>query len=190
MPSAKVQAAGQEEVYKAYYEWLQKEAPSMYEKYTLIDLDGDQIPELVGDYRAVGWKIIICSYDGKKVVSQELGDSLGITNANEIYYIPGKGMVYEMREYWSSWSYYEDYMLENGKIKKVASKEGESFYSKTAGKYVYKDTYKWNKKTVSKKVYDRNYKKLKKTLNIDDSKRKSFYELKYISKSEIMKKLK
>lgn len=178
MPSAKVQAAGKEKAYKAYYEWLQKEAPSLYKKYKLVKLDGDNIPELVGYAKEDGaflYYYIICSYDGKKVNTKTFEEGAFGSFRGGASYIPKKGKIHVSSMSSGTGKGSDDLCT----LKKGKFKETE------LGTFQLNMSYKWKKKKVSEKVY---YKKLDQAF--DSSKAKSFSDLKYISKSKMKKKLK
>lgn len=182
VPSVSVQAASKKKAYKAYYNWLAKEAPKEYKKYTLVKLDGDKVPELIGHYSVEYLDYyIVCSYDGKNVVTQEFQEGVATAGGfrGSLLYIPKKGKILSSSFLAGTGDANDDiYALKKGKFKRVAA--GESGYEFNGDQH-----YTWNNKKVSKKNYN---KKLKKVFN--KSKGKSFTSLKYISKSKMKKKLK
>lgn len=182
IPATDVQAAGSnKKAYKAYVNWLNKKAPSEYKKFALVKLDGDKLPELVGQYKVCGMEYyIICSYDGKKVRTRELAAGVAMVGGfrGNVSYIPKKGKIFETYIYGGSGEGTDNvYQLKKGKFKRAAS--GSSKYNSRG-----KQTFKWGKKKVNNKTY---HNKLNKAFN--RSKEKSFDELKYISKTDMRKKL-
>lgn len=182
VPTTDVQAAGSnKKAYKAYANWLNKKAPSQYKKFTLVKLDGDKVPELVGQYKDRGMEYyIICSYDGKKVRTKELAAGVAMIGGfrGAVSYIPKKGKILETYIYGGTGAGNDTvYQLKKGKFKKAAS--GSSQYNSRG-----KQTFKWGKKKVNGDTYNNN---LNKAFN--HSKEKSFADLKYISKSNMKKKL-
>lgn len=183
IPATDVQAAGSsKKAYKAYVNWLNKKAPSEYKKFTLVKLDGDKVPELVGQCKDGYMEYyIVCSYNGKKVNAREFAAGVAPVGGfrGTVSYIPKKGKILET--YLSGGTGAQEdnvYQLKKGKLKKAAA--GSSAYNSQG-----KQTFKWGKKKVSQANYNKN---LNKAFN--RSKGKSFSKLKYISKAKMKKKLK
>lgn len=186
VPATDVQAASKKKVYKAYYNYLVKKSNSgdlkKFTKYCLVNLDGDRIPELVGYHKDKDLAVdryVICSYNGKKVVTKEFQDGVASSGGYRglLTYIPNKGKI--KHSYISSGSgseYVEVYSLKKGVYKKTVDAGSE---------YRNGRHYRWGNTPVSKSTYDR---KLNKAFNADRSKR--FCDLKYISKTKMKKKLK
>ncbi len=182
IPSNDVEAASKKKVYKAYYSWLIKKAPKSYKEYSLVKLDSDKIPELIGHYQDdYGMHYyIICAYNGKKVVTNGLYAGMAYTSSytGSLYYIPKKGKILQYTSYAAGTQKSDEvYKLKKGKLKVVAN--GTFEYRNN------KSIYRWNDKKVSKSTYN---KKLKKAFN--QSKAKSFGDIQYYSKSKMKKKLK
>ncbi len=182
IPTTDVQAAGsKKKAYKAYVNWLNKKAPSQYKMFALVKLDGDKVPELVGQYINGGMEYyVICSYDGKKVRTKEF--AAGVSGVGgfrgAVSYIPKKGKVLERYIYAGTGAGTDNvYQLKKGKFKMAAS--GSSKYNSQG-----KQSFKWGKKKVSNKTYNN---KLNKAFNC--SKGESFAGLKYMSKSKMKKRL-
>jgi hypothetical protein len=182
VPTVSVQAASKKDAYKAYSNWLAKEAPKQYKKYTLVKLDGDKVPELIGYYSDEGMDYyIVCAYDGKNVVTQEVQEGVASVGGfrGSLLYMPKKGKIWSNSISAGTGAEYDAvYVLKNGKFKSAAS--GSSEYGLNG-----KKQYIWNDKRVSKKNYNKNLKK-----SFNTSKGKTFTSLKYISKSNMKKKLK
>ncbi len=184
LPSMSIQAASKKKVYKAYYNWLVKSAPSAYKKYCLVDLDGDNISELVGFYCNKKYGVInnyiICYYDGKKVVTKTFTDGVASVGGyrGSLTYIPRKGKIMDASLLGGTGSQSNEvYKLKNGTLKRTAIANIEYVNGKAK--------YKWNGKSVSKKTYTS---KLKKAFNTSNP--KAFSDLKYISKAKMKKALK
>ena len=87
-----------EEVLKAYKTYMRKKDTDSYNpiRYSLVYLDGDNIPELMystGNYHAVG--VRICTYQNGKVYPITAGDSEEFGGYGSIAYYPGTGYFEE-----------------------------------------------------------------------------------------------
>ena len=193
MNGKNVQAASSKKAYKAYYNWLVKDVPSKYKAFCLVKLDGDNTMELVGHYkRKEYWDsrikdynisedcYIICSYNGKDVVVEEFGEGKVNRCYSELSYIPNKGKIRKSTfPSGAGVSWDEIVTLKKGKFKETASGT-----INCSGNYSEWD-YIWNNKSVTEKKYKKLLKKA-----FDNSKAKSFSDLKFISKKKMKKKLK
>lgn len=182
LPTTDVQAANNsKKANKAYRTWLTRNAPSKYKKYAVTDMNGDGISELVGRYkRGETTHIIICSYNGKKVVTKQFQEAVTTSGGYRasLQYIPGKGTIRYSTGYAGSGEFQDKiYQLKKGKLKKVAS--GTIKYS------VHGANCKWRGKKVSESTYNNNLNKL-----FNSSSAKSLNKLKYISKAKLKNKLK
>lgn len=178
-----VKIARQKKAYTAYYNYMKKSELSDYTEFQLIKLDGDSTPELIGHYRDEYYmdNYVICSYDGKKVVTEFLFDGISTTSyyRGVLYYLPKKGKIWDTSQYAGGTSQYDDiYTLKGGKLKRTA--HGEKEYSEKASKFKCK----WNNKSMSESTYE---KKLNKAF--DTSKAKAFRDMKFISKAKMKAKL-
>ncbi len=195
-PSSNVEAASRtkKKAYKAYYKWMKSDEMKIsdyreekFNKFKLVDLDNDKIPELIALYEdRVGTDVntyAICTFDGKKVNSIKVCS--GVAGAGgfrgSVSYIPKKGKIaaYSMSSGTGS-SYDTYYKIKKGKIVITHTLTMErTFYPQQT------ETYKVNKKVVSKSKFEKTEKKIyasKKSVNFD--------KLKFISKKKMLKKLK
>ena len=195
-PASNVEAASRtkKKAYKAYYKWIKSDeakaddyANHRFNKFKLLDLDNDKIPELIALYEDRNNTDInnyaICTYDGKKVNSLKVSE--GVAGAGGfrgvVTYIPKKGKIAACTSWAPSGSSYDTYYkIKKGKIIKTNELSmTREFYPKAT------ETYKINSKTVSKSKYNKTEKK------IYASKKAAYFEkLKYISKKKMLKKLK
>lgn len=182
VPVTDTQAAdNSKKAYKAYRTWLTKKAPAKYKKYALTDLNGDGTSELVGRYKkGETIFIIICSFNGKKVVTKQFQD--GVTTSGgyraSLQYIPKTGKIlYSTMDVSSGKEKNAIYQLKKGQLKRSAY--GTAKYSRRGV------SCKWGKKKVSENTYNA---KLEKAF--DFSKAKQLVDLKYISREKVKKKLK
>ncbi|MBR6223257.1 MAG: hypothetical protein IKQ71_07450 [Lachnospiraceae bacterium] len=193
VPSANTYAAKRTKkaALKAYYAYLKSGKPQTYRdkkynKFTLMDLDNDKIPELVAQYKDregtfVDYYVIL-AYDGSTV--QTLDVSEGVAGAGgfrgNLSYMPKKGLIYNLT--WSSGTgsqYNTLYSLKNGKfttkVKMVNERDMKT----------YKLNYTWNGKKTTEKKQNAKFNKLYNT-----KKAKTFDKLKYISRKKMLSKLK
>ncbi len=181
VPVLDVQAAGNnKKACKAYRSWLNKKAPSKYKEFALVKLDKDSVPELVGHYQKNGMDhYVICGYDGRKVVTKRLSDGVApVGGYRGVWmYMPKKGKLLHEYIYGGTGSECDEvYHFKKGKLKLVTT--GSKEYQ--CGKKICA----WGGKKTGKGNYER---KLKKAFNT--SKGKVFYDLKYISRTKMKKKL-
>ena len=196
MPQLSAEAAGtrtKKAAYKAYYDWIKSSESKIsdynthrYNKYKLIDLDNDKIPELIGLYQDRNQTFIdnyvICAFDGEKVNSVKVTSGVAGVGGfrGGASYVPKKGKVFET--VWhsiGSYEYHTVYKIKNGQIKKQYDINFNLDYKTN------KKVYKCNDKKISKSKYDSLVKK-----KCTSSKAKGFGNLKYISKKKMLKKLK
>ena len=204
MPQGSAEAAGKiskKAAYKAYYKWMKSDDAKIerwyggykkvyYKKYTLLDINGDKVPELIALYedRDGTWinSYKICQFDGTKV--NVLETQSGVAGAGgyrgDTTVTPKKGRLYIFSISSGTGSTYEEYykVTKKGFQKKYDLDFTRSYMN---GETL---TYKINDKTVSKKKFNSLHKKLERTYN--SKKSKSLEDLKYISRKKMLKKLK
>ena len=185
-------ASETDEAYKAAYYALIKELHKAdeftggFDRYALIYLDDDDVPELLAvdtpsdEYDNNGTYVyeLFTYYDGKAV---KLGNyASGVASAGgyrgNTMYIKKSGKIYET--YISSGS-------GNGGDIVAQLKDGEMVELGQGTFNIESDTSIWNGKTVSNKKYTKSFNKLFKT-----KKAKSFEDVKTITYSKMRKKLK
>ena len=196
MPQGSAEAAGtrtKKAAYKAYYDWIKSSESKVsdynthrYNKYKLIDLDNDKIPELVGLYQDRNQtyidNYIICSFDGVKVNTVKL--TAGVAGVGGFRggasYVPKKGKVFQTTFHSvGSYEYHHVYKIKKGEIKETYDVNYNMDFRSN------KRIYKCNGKKISKSKFNSLVKK-----KCSSSKSKDFGKLKYISKKKMLKKLK
>lgn len=191
--STKVNAAtsDQKDAYKAYYSLIKDlhkstEWSGGYNKYKLIYVDNDDVPELLAvdtpadvyDNNGTYQYVVYTYYNGKAKKLSEF--SSGVASAGgyrgDTYYIKKSGKIYETSISAGSGEGTDIvYKMNKGKLKKKAKGD----YSLAT------ETQKWNDKSVSAEEYNE---KLNKAFNT--KKAVSFEKIKTISYSKMREKLK
>lgn len=131
---------------KAYLDYLNKIENTEY-GYSLEYIDGDDVPELVIDYKIAAKGISLCTYDGSKVVETPVGEFLRYKLKENSFCVSGGRMDY----------YYDIiYKIVDGVPQEVAKGEygildlDNKKYDE-AGDIIYQ--YLWNGKSVSEYDY-------------------------------------
>lgn len=170
-------AAGKKAVYKAYTNWMNSKEATKYKKFCLVELDSDKIPELIGVYNRTGYpginNYIICSYSGGKIVKRAFQDAAGTGGARiTISYVPRKGKLVSCQGH--SMSPVDDYIVYKWKGGQWRN-AGQGTKNYISGKCT------WGKKSMSKSKFDK---------KVSAKNSKPFFELTFISKAKMRKKLK
>ena len=191
-------ATKKQKAFKAYAKWIKSDPDYGADyikntRYAFAYIDGDKIPELIvkhqlpiisGDRRAYS----VLAYKKGKVNVLNLHD--GVASAGgfrgEIYYIPKMSMLLA-RSWASGTGYYSEdiYQLKKSEWNKAYyGTYIRNYSSSTYGQYEIKDC-NWQGKSVSPKKYARKLKKV-----FDEQEGILFTDIKYMTKSKILKKLK
>ena len=131
---------------KAYLDYLNKIENTEY-GYSLEYIDGDDVPELVIDYKIAAKGISLCTYDGSKVVETPVGEFLRYKLKENSFCVSGGRMDY----------YYDIiYKIVDGVPQEVAKGEygildPDNKKYDEAGDIIYQ--YLWNGKSVSEYDY-------------------------------------
>lgn len=131
---------------KAYLEYLNKIGNTEY-GYSLDYIDGDDIPELVIDYKNAAQGLSLCTYDGTSVVETPVGESLRYRLKENLFCVSGGRMDH----------YYDIiYEIVDGVPKEVSKGEfGALDYENVkydeSGEMIYQ--YFWNGESVSEYDY-------------------------------------
>ncbi len=175
---AQAAAVTKAKAYKAYAQWLEsKEAEEVkYDQFSLVRLDSDKVPELVAKHEGYVRDYCICTFNGKKVVTQSFTEAnvVGGMLQSHWYYIPRKGKI-AVTSSMGGRTVVEASLLKSGKWKQTFAGASDP----ESGEWTI------NEKKVSEAVYN---KKLSSAFNM--KKAKLFYDLPYVSKAKILKKLK
>ena len=161
---------------KGTYDWSSK-------IFSLIDMNGDKIPELIIEGNSIASGRILCSYYNGKVYSSELSSYCNL------YYFKGKNLLLESGGRMGG---YRDivYSLKKGRLKKkVKGKSNDANWHNLKTKKTVIDPYSggkkgiyvWKNKKIRKKKYNQ---KLKRVFNYKKAKK---YKSKYRKKSIITK---
>ncbi|GEM_PF-5874748 len=131
---------------KAYLDYLNKIGNTEY-GYSLEYIDGDDVPELVIDYKNAAKGVSLCTYDGSKVVETPVGEFLRYKLKENSFCVSGGRMDY----------YYDIiYKIVDGVPQEVAKGEygildQDNKKYDEAGDIIYQ--YLWNGKSVSEYDY-------------------------------------
>ena len=131
---------------KSYLDYLNKIENTEY-GYSLEYIDGDDVPELVIDYKIAAKGISLCTYDGSKVVETPVGEFLRYKLKENSFCVSGGRMDY----------YYDIiYKIVDGVPQEVAKGEygildPDNKKYDEAGDIIYQ--YLWNGKSVSEYDY-------------------------------------
>ena len=182
-----VQASTKSKTYKAYKTWISKGAKDShgdkYNKFCLVNIDADKIPELVATSSNYGISTYyILSYKGNRLVSLTLYGGVSGTGGyrGNSMYLPSKGRLLAISA--SSGG--------RGSIQHTVYKLTKNGFSKYRtgsydGIFAGSETnIQWNGKSVSIQQYNKSFKKA-----FNMKKGKYFDKLKYVSKAAILKKL-